>query len=177
MSNRDSKWTMIYHDATEKGVFSYIRLVPGDMNLEEVGFPHGISITGNKFSSDEEAEKMADRVDMFMENMVQNMGPDVFDIVLSTDTEQMEKGSSEDVKEISARYCLNPWEVYHYFIERNINLLDVNIENETFAILRTSHGNMCLCYVGTGKDSEPFNALYKLIGKIMDKIPPVVSWG
>lgn len=66
---RNSRWTQIYWDFDENGIFSYIRFVPDFMNLEETGFSHGISISGNHFSTSEEANKTADVYDKFFDAM------------------------------------------------------------------------------------------------------------
>lgn len=67
--NRNSRWTMIYSDANKQKLFYYVRLVPDCLDLEAAGFPHGISVTGNEFDTWEDASKMADKIDKFMDCM------------------------------------------------------------------------------------------------------------
>lgn len=67
---RDSKWTHIYWDADNNGkLFAYIRLVPDFMDTEAGGFSHGISLGCLRFDTKEEAEKVADCYDKFLDVM------------------------------------------------------------------------------------------------------------
>ena len=67
---RKSRWTRIYWDAKPgQGMRPYVRLVPTFMDTESVGFPHGISVGGGDFNSEEEAAAFADKVDRFMDEL------------------------------------------------------------------------------------------------------------
>lgn len=70
-----SKWTMIYWDLDpETGKLApYIRLVPNFMDLEDAGYPHGLSLGG--FRPDEaDAKAFAESVDRFMDALIQQHG-------------------------------------------------------------------------------------------------------
>lgn len=62
---RESKWTSIYWDYTQKKC--YIRLTPTFLAMEPLGFPHGISVSGNTFDNEEAANMHADKIDKFMD--------------------------------------------------------------------------------------------------------------
>jgi hypothetical protein len=69
-----SKWTHIYFGAdVEKGKPWYIRFVPDFMDLEKTGLPHGLSISGNYFATEEEAAKAADFYDKFFDKMAEEI--------------------------------------------------------------------------------------------------------
>lgn len=61
----ESRWTSIYWDYTQKKC--YIRLTPTLLAMEELGFPHGISVSGNNFDNEEQATIHADKIDKFMD--------------------------------------------------------------------------------------------------------------
>lgn len=61
---RQSKWTHIYWDYSISKC--YIRLTPDFLAMEALGFPHGISISGNTFDNKEDANLHADKIDNFM---------------------------------------------------------------------------------------------------------------
>ena len=68
---RRSRWTQVYWDADDDGkLFAYIRLTPDFMDLEDTGFPHGISISGNRFTTEKAANAAADLYDKFFEAML-----------------------------------------------------------------------------------------------------------
>lgn len=67
---RQSKWTQIYWDSTDSEMFAYVRFVPDFVNCEELGFPHGISLGGNRFKTKDEASLYADRLDKFFDAML-----------------------------------------------------------------------------------------------------------
>ena len=52
---------------------AYVRFVPEFMKLEKAGFPHGLSLSGNFFETKELAEHFADKIDNFMNAMVQSL--------------------------------------------------------------------------------------------------------
>lgn len=62
---RISKWTSIYWDYSAGKC--YIRLTPVFVAMEALGFSHGISISGNTFVKEEEANLHADKIDKFMD--------------------------------------------------------------------------------------------------------------
>ena len=76
MSHRPSKWTQIYWDIDPEAPKGqkfrpYVRLVPFFMDIESTGFPHGVGLAGF-FPDLEAANKFADRVDAFMDVLVQS---------------------------------------------------------------------------------------------------------
>jgi hypothetical protein len=83
LNERDSKWTIIYSDmGDDNRWYWYIRLVPGFIDLEAAGFPHGLSIGGSRFYYErgtemeewKKAAVLADAIDKFMEVMVEATG-------------------------------------------------------------------------------------------------------
>ena len=60
-----------YSTCTQHGIghFPVVRLVPGRMELDRLGYPWGIQIT-EPFKTDEEAVKYAEGIEIFMKEFV-----------------------------------------------------------------------------------------------------------
>ena len=61
MPKKKFKWVMIYSTGSQE----YLRLIPQNLNVEALGFPHGIALA-QTFTSTEDAEAYAERIDKFM---------------------------------------------------------------------------------------------------------------
>lgn len=62
---------MVYMDldSASNKQFYYLRLIPDWVDLEQYGFPHGLSITGARFETNEQAEAFAAKIcDMLRDN-------------------------------------------------------------------------------------------------------------
>ena len=70
MAKRESKWTTVYWDIDSGKPFAYVRITPEFLDLESLGFPHGLALA-NKFETEEQAVKYADTVDFFFEALVE----------------------------------------------------------------------------------------------------------
>ena len=56
-------------DSTSNKQFYYLRLIPDWVDLEQHGFPHGLSITGARFETNGQAEAFASKIcDMLRDN-------------------------------------------------------------------------------------------------------------
>lgn len=66
---RDSKWTSIYWTLQDGELRPCVRLTPNFLEMEKLGFSHGLSVSP-ACTSEEEANLYADRIDAFIEAMV-----------------------------------------------------------------------------------------------------------
>lgn len=66
---RDSKWTSIYWSVDEGELRPLVRLTPNFLEMEKLGFSHGLSVSPT-FDTEAEANLYADRIDTFIEAMV-----------------------------------------------------------------------------------------------------------
>jgi len=62
MPKKRFKWVHIYWHSSQ---LCYLRLIPQNLNVEALGFPHGIALA-QTFTSTEDAEAYAERIDKFM---------------------------------------------------------------------------------------------------------------
>lgn len=78
--SRKSRWTQIYWDADDNGMFAYIRFVPDFLDLEAAGFPHGISIGGIHYATEEDACNDADVYDIFFDKMYTQLASIIYEV-------------------------------------------------------------------------------------------------
>lgn len=62
MPKKKFKWVCVYWHSSQ---LCYLRLIPHNLNVEALGFPHGIALA-QTFTSTEDAEAYAERIDKFM---------------------------------------------------------------------------------------------------------------
>ena len=62
MPKKRFKWVQIYWHSSNT---LHLRLIPQNVNVEALGFPHGIALA-QTFTSTEDAEAYAERIDKFM---------------------------------------------------------------------------------------------------------------
>jgi hypothetical protein len=62
MPKKKFKWVHVYWHSPH---LCYLRLTPQNLNMEALGFPHGIALA-QTFTSTEDAEAYAERIDKFM---------------------------------------------------------------------------------------------------------------
>ena len=68
----NSKWCWVYFDNFAKTDEQYyLRLVPPNMDVEKAGYPHGLSISGWRFKTKEDALNAAFTLDKFFEEMIE----------------------------------------------------------------------------------------------------------
>jgi len=65
----EKNWTYIYVDFNNEGMFYCVRLTPYFVDLESLGFSHGLGLAG-EFKTKEDAEKYAMKVEVFMNEVV-----------------------------------------------------------------------------------------------------------
>lgn len=62
MPKKRFKWVHVYWHSPQ---LCYLRLIPQNLNVEALGFSHGIALA-QTFTSTEDAEAYAERIDKFM---------------------------------------------------------------------------------------------------------------
>ena len=73
MPKKRFKWVQIYWHSSNT---LHLRLIPQNLNIKALGFPHGIALA-QTFTSTEDAEAYAERIDKFMNALEESIKNDV----------------------------------------------------------------------------------------------------